>query len=324
MVGKQPIDHDVRQFTLNGNSGSWSGSAPPVNSLFKPVRTAGGYGAFDDAHGYILSGLTTPQNDLIWTPYDGGGGVNLSTVPGLLTYNMVNKTWSNNSVPWLEASTGAAAFGRMQYVPNFGPKGVLIVLGGERGSVDLTWEGDGFFSLGMDLVNVYDISSKTWYSQRATGSTSDAIPSKRNLFCIAGADSGNGTYQIYLYGGESGNHYWTEKSSDQAALNTTNARKTGVHALSLPGFVWFKSNDTSAAPRSGHACVRAGNRQMISVGGVDSTVDVSNKAFLQEDPNTYGLGVFDMVDLKWKDSYDADADPYVAPEAIQSWYAGNR
>lgn len=36
-----------------------------------------------------------------------------------------------------------------------------------------------------------------------------------------------------------------------------------------------------------------------------------------------GIGVFDMTTSQWKDNYDANAEPYVTPEAGKSWYAAN-
>ena len=61
---------------------------------------------------------------------------------------------------------------------------------------------------------------------------------------------------------------------------------------------------------------------MISIGGVDATVEQRN-AFLDEDPNEYGIGVFDMVDLAWKSSYDARAATYTTPSVIKQWSTKN-
>lgn len=86
-----------------------------------------------------------------------------------------------------------------------------------------------------------------------------------------------------------------------------------VSILSLPGFVW-KSANARAKDWTGRAfmsCVRAGNRQMIVVGGD------SGRA---KDTFPKGLGVFDMTDLTWKDSYDAGAAEYDSPQVIKSWY----
>ena len=39
------------------------------------------------------------------------------------------------------------------------------------------------------------------------------------------------------------------------------------------------------------------------------------------DPFAKGLGVFDMTEMRWKDSYDANALAYRTPEAVKGWYA---
>ena len=90
--------------------------------------------------------------------------------------------------------------------------------------------------------------------------------------------------------------------------------KTDMYVLSLPGFVWFKINSTSAA-RSSHQCIVANNRQMIVVGGFGA-----NPNYNVPDDWAQGLGVFDLTSLSWKRSYDADAEPYKPAQAIADWY----
>ncbi|KAH8160790.1 hypothetical protein CIB48_g7455 [Xylaria polymorpha] len=68
-----------------------------------------------------------------------------------------------------------------------------------------------------------------------------------------------------------------------------------VYVLSLPGFVFFEG-PTDAPPRSDH----------------------------QSDPWPYGIGILDMTELKWTDSYDPDALAYDSPAVVKEWYdAGN-
>ena len=69
-----------------------------------------------------------------------------------------------------------------------------------------------------------------------------------------------------------------------------------------------------------HTCERVGNRQMLSIGGYDPTAPTVTEGFQTSDPNTNTLGIFDMVDLTWKSSYDADAEPYTIPTAVGDWY----
>ena len=62
---------------------------------------------------------------------------------------------------------------------------------------------------------------------------------------------------------------------------------------------------------------------MISIGGIDPTISVVHDAWGHQDPNAHGLAVFDMVELAWKDSYDANAKPYTMPSAIADWYSAS-
>ena len=59
------------------------------------------------------------------------------------------------------------------------------------------------------------------------------------------------------------------------------------------------------------------------MGGVDG----ENRTFMAPttaDPWTYSIGVLDMTELKWKDSYDPDAAAYDSPSIVKDWYnAGN-
>ena len=38
---------------------------------------------------------------------------------------------------------------------------------------------------------------------------------------------------------------------------------------------------------------------------------------------TMGIGVFDLSDMEWKDSYNASAGPYVTPDVVKNWYKQN-
>lgn len=91
-----------------------------------------------------------------------------------------------------------------------------------------------------------------------------------------------------------------------------------TYVLSLPAFQWFKVNSLGGR-RVFHECATAGNRQMIVVGGqLESESDSSERR--DKDEWTWGLGVFDMHDMQWKDNYDPEAGPYESPAMIKDWY----
>lgn len=94
-----------------------------------------------------------------------------------------------------------------------------------------------------------------------------------------------------------------------------------VHALSLPGFVWTKVSDSDSriGNRSDHTCVSVGNSQLISLGGLDYTGD-AERNWATKDELTRGIGIFNMNNHSWQDSYDAEAPKYVTHEKIRAWY----
>ncbi|GJC95003.1 kelch repeat protein [Colletotrichum higginsianum] len=95
-----------------------------------------------------------------------------------------------------------------------------------------------------------------------------------------------------------------------------------VHVLSLPGFVWKKADYAPTSPRDCMSCIVAGQRQMVTFGGIDRMKWNDNSTDFFRDPDTFpqGVGVFDLTDMTWKDEYNADASSYDSPEAIKTWY----
>lgn len=53
---------------------------------------------------------------------------------------------------------------------------------------------------------------------------------------------------------------------------------------------------------------------MLSIGGANP--QESNTV----DPFDYGLGIFDMVDWKWKPRYDANAGKYESADTVKKFY----
>jgi hypothetical protein len=91
-----------------------------------------------------------------------------------------------------------------------------------------------------------------------------------------------------------------------------------AYVLTLPGFAWTKVPDPPAGPRTGHSCVAIGNRQVLSIGGLNSFTD---KPWEQTDAAHQGLLLFDMTEMEWLDTYNADAAPYQSHQSIRDWYA---
>ena len=108
-------------------------------------------------------------------------------------------------------------------------------------------------------------------------------------------------------------------SSPQTTPRNLNIALDRVYVLSIPSFKWFRTSYTLANARIGHSCNAVG-RQMISVGGYTFA---DNSAFLIPDVWRQGLGVFDMTEMVWKDSYDTNAAPYITPQMIKEDYEQN-
>jgi Kelch motif len=258
--------------------------------------------------GGFASKRTTPQTaDL----------QDLVPIPGIVSYNTVDGTWKN------ESSTGYSAFGtavlaQLQYVPTFGAGGLLLVMGGSTPNA-VKWTDRGSNYVSFEKVNIYDLASKSWHAQTASG----AIPNARSRFCSVGARGDNGTYEIFIFGGHVASASGESLASDTEAQKKRNIALDEVLVLSLPGFVWTKANYTAATPRVMHACNIAGNRQMVVTGGLNPATADQKQLLSTRDNWTQGIGVFDMTTLQWKDSYDADAEAYVTPEVVKSWYAAN-
>ena len=61
---------------------------------------------------------------------------------------------------------------------------------------------------------------------------------------------------------------------------------------------------------------------MVVIGGLDPTVgDVDPWTWNSPpDPWPQGIGVFDLTALQWKDSYEAKAPHYSAPDIVTQYY----
>ena len=94
-----------------------------------------------------------------------------------------------------------------------------------------------------------------------------------------------------------------------------------IYILSLPSFAWFKATYQPIQSRTHHTChpVGAGNRQMLVIGGQSFSQTTVPGYAMQQDAFAQGLGIFDLSDLEWKSSYDANADTYRTPQMIKDY-----
>ncbi|KAJ3955659.1 hypothetical protein N0V92_007807 [Colletotrichum tropicale] len=268
------------KFEADGDGGGkWVTESPANPSFFGELKRCeeGAYVSTSDAafwFGGIASG---------WTNSNPAS----QPVPGVISYNMTTKVWSNDTTPDFSAFSeyGTIVGGGAVYIPTFGRNGIIVVMGG----LTFTLEPSQKTSHGwMDFSNLtfYDPITKNWYWQKATGTP----PTARRGFCYVGAEGKNGTYEI-------------------------GSTFDDVFVLSLPGFVWTQVPYESKNTRRYHTCTVVGRRQMLSVGGTDGKT-----AWSGPDPWPNGLGLFDMTDWAWKTDYDAEAKDYETANTIRDWY----
>ncbi|KAF9872633.1 kelch repeat protein [Colletotrichum karsti] len=278
------------KFNPDGSGGgSWNTEIKPGHSTFVNFeRSQGGAFVSTPGAGFYFGGYSQATSD----PTPAG------PVPGYLKFNFTDnaQAWTNHTTaPYSQYGTlgGAAA----HYVPNFGDNGLVMVLGG--GNYPLGSSSDNTPLLAFDDIHFMDPVTDVWYSQKTSGTA----PAPRQWHCAVGAQGQNNTYEIFVFGGTSGTTSFDE-----------------VWILSLPGFVWKKADYTSTSPRDAMGCAVGGQRQMITIGGIDRSWVDSAKFFKDKDPFPQGVGVFDMTQLKWNDQYDSSAAAYDTPDIVKSWY----
>jgi hypothetical protein len=117
----------------------------------------------------------------------------------------------------------------------------------------------------------------------------------------------------FVYGGSTNGTYDQDHPGEAGYLS--------VYALSIPAFKWFRSESSTPVRRACHTCSVIGKRQMVSVGG---RLPSSLVALGQErDPWITGLGIFDMSEFAWAESYRADAEAYEQPQIVKDHYASS-
>ncbi|OLN83698.1 Kelch repeat-containing protein-like protein 6 [Colletotrichum chlorophyti] len=294
--GASPPRAQLWKFNTDGSGGgSWSTEIKPGNDAFTGLtRSQGGTFVSTPDSGFYFGGYAEAGSD----PNPNG------PVPGFLQFNYTatDQAWTNHTdVPYSNYRTLVG--GSAHYVPTYGPNGLIMILGGGEHVIGSGQGVDNVGYLSFGSIWFMDPVTKEWYSQRTSGNA----PGPRMWHCTVGLQGPNNTYEIFVFGG-----------SNIANSETYDE----VHILSLPGFVWKKANYTSRYPRDCQSCVVAGQRQMISFGGIDRMGGKGNSVtfFNSEDPLPQGLGVFDLTTLEWKDEYDAAAASYETPEIVKSWY----
>ncbi|KAJ3544351.1 hypothetical protein NM208_g3099 [Fusarium decemcellulare] len=180
----------------DGNGGGeWTKTNPLQSKDWQDTRQ-GGFGAAatcDNEFGVSLGGYAFKSTDPDLSDVD-----EPIPVPGILSFNMETREWANSSTKELSPPLGTWQEGTAVCTTDFGDNPLVVALGGEHTAVGTK---DRLGLMKLDTIHLFDPIKKCWLLQTATGD----IPDDRNDFCSVGVRSPNGTYEIYIYGGNSPN-----------------------------------------------------------------------------------------------------------------------
>ncbi|KAL8802661.1 MAG: hypothetical protein Q9182_003677 [Xanthomendoza sp. 2 TL-2023] len=283
-------------------SGTWKEEIPVGDSVWRSLTRS--------TLGYQSSGVDTA---LVL----GGEVVNISAPtlqPGLVQFDMRTRKFTNSSATSFNAN-GTGSGGQMHFVPFFGPNGIFLIMGGRKDmELDDYGNADDFY--GFDNIWVYEGATHQWYNQTASGN----VPKGRMEFCVAGVNSTDSTYEIFLYGGHQGH------------LGPVTVPYDEIFILSLPAWHWLKVDYPPQYPRASHSCNAVGGSQVITIGGFDINPNIYfdqlydvERSILNTtaDPFAQGLGIFNMTSLAWEHHYTANAPPYEQSDLVKTFYREN-
>ncbi|KAM0796187.1 hypothetical protein BDR22DRAFT_918877 [Usnea florida] len=278
--------------TIGSNSPVWHGVLRPSEPLT----------AFSPTTALLLGGTDEP--------YEDSSSENL--LRGMVQFDIQNQSFSNVTADCCNATNGIYR-GAMQYVPSFGPEGVFIAMGGINGADPPNSTNYELIPFGS--VSVYDPAAKAWWNQTTTGTP----PIPRIEFCVAGVNSTNETYEIFVYGGFNG------------GFGNQSVQFDTVSILTLPAFHWISVPYPPEKPRNGQSCNAVGGSQIISIGGADPNVNMSILKLGNPlkyltfntipDPFQQGLAIFDMTSLQFASQYIANAPPYQQSDPVKQFYS---
>ena len=128
-------------------------------------------------------------------------------------------------------------------------------------------------------------------------------------------------FQIFMYGGTG--HTLSSNPVEKNVQETIDAGL--LYVLSLPSFHWQKQDaGTPTWGRYLHTCNIVGQRQMMVVGGMAiNSTSGDNGGQSAPDPWGQGIGVFDLSEMQWSDSYNANAPAYTTPQKMKDYIASN-
>jgi hypothetical protein len=178
----------------------------PVTNIWQLVPDTSGGGVWDqtdeaappDLTEALVDASCSSANQVVYCY----GGLNttikpfsFALSPRLISYNFttIPGTWQEDtSHDPHEVPVGGVS----RTIPDLGSQGLFFSIGGHRTST-VGAESRYFYNsneqVSMDTVELYDATTKKWYSQRTTGRP----PGPRAYACSALAKSAEGSYELY-------------------------------------------------------------------------------------------------------------------------------
>lgn len=187
-VGKERLAKDgIWKFTVDGvGGGKWALEEPSNMGMLKSLTLTWGT-AHATSHtssnsiGFFLGGMANTWTDPDWND-------NMKPIAAMVSYDMKTKTLSKSSFQMAIPPTGTLRDARAEYVPQFGPNGLISVLGGVTFNAELAPDHM------LDLTNItfFDPRTGQWLWQKTSGNA----PRNRQSFCMVGVTGQAGTYEL--------------------------------------------------------------------------------------------------------------------------------
>lgn len=258
-------------------SSSWTEhKSPKLNDGTSVQRAAEGAGVSIPGRGI---GLYLGGHLDMYTTNGWSNQIARRYLPTMLEYTMPGYTSPGSDGSYRNISTPSPATfperadGAMVYIPGFSPAGIVVALAG----------GTNTTFTQMNVLDVYDVASSTWYKQAVSGPTPDI---RVNPCAVVTAAADGSSYNVLMYGGQNLIPYNSQTQFDDMWI------------LTIPSFTWIKVDQTNQAKppaRAGHMC-HVWNGQMIVIGGYVGQ---------QLSCDTPGVYVFNASALQWQNNYAA-------------------
>ena len=154
----------------------------------------------------------------------------------------------------------------------------------------------------MKDIHIYDIATRTWYTQQATA-FNDTFPPGRIEGCAVVASAPDlSSHNIYIYGG---------RPNDQ------NGGLGEVWILTLPTFYWVRTRSGADKAITSQSCTKVRGTYMLVYRG---TTDLGNSHC-----NNAGVRLMDLTTLEWISEVspgDGGGEGYRVPEMVYSLIGG--